>query len=141
MRELTPEEEKYLVKYCMESKENTRLALAIGHIQVQLRAKILSSFLKKLDKNVRKKLEACGRLRQWKTKVIETKVRNESDSTREENRFESTRAEKIIYVMTMKIKRSKYISAIGKIYSWERLQQTRLVQRRRISLTISRIRV
>lgn len=102
MRELTPEEEKYLVKYCMESKENTWLALAIGHIQVQLRAKILSSFLKKLDKNVRKKLEACGRLRQWKTKVIETKV-IETNLIVQGKRtgLKVQGKEKIIYEMTM----------------------------------------
>ena len=81
MRELTPEEEKYLVKYCMESKENTWLALAIGHIQVQLREEILSSFLMELDKNVSKKLAACGRLWQWKTKVLETNLKVQGNRT------------------------------------------------------------
>ena len=65
MRALTPEEEKYLEKYCMESKENTRLALAIGHIQLQLREKILSSFLKKLDESDEGELNT--RNCQWQT--------------------------------------------------------------------------
>ncbi len=65
MRELTPEEKKYLVKYCMKSKENTWLALAIGHIQVQLREKIVSSFLKKLDESVERLLNE--RNCQWQT--------------------------------------------------------------------------
>ncbi len=81
MRDLTPEEEKYLVKYCMESKENTWLALAIGHIQVQLRKKILSSFLMELDKNVREKLKASGRLWQWETKVLETNLKVQGNRT------------------------------------------------------------
>ena len=57
MRTLTPEEEKFLVNYCMESKENTWLALAIGQIQTKIWAKILSSVLCQLDKSVKERLK------------------------------------------------------------------------------------
>ena len=68
MRTLTPEEEKFLVDYCLKP-ENRWLALAIGQIQTELRMAIVasSSFLKDLlDKRVRKNLEECG-LHCWKT--------------------------------------------------------------------------
>ena len=43
MRDLTPEDEKYLVKYCMEPK-NILLALAIGQIRPKLREKLCPCF-------------------------------------------------------------------------------------------------
>ena len=74
---ITPEEKKFLVDYCMESEENTWLALAIGQIQPALRMAIVrksmskSSFLKELDRKVREKLEEGG-LHCWKTRYPET---------------------------------------------------------------------
>ena len=64
MRDLTPEDEKYLVKYCMEPK-NILLALAIGQIRPKLREKIVSLFLKELDESVKKELKE--RDCQWQT--------------------------------------------------------------------------
>ena len=65
MRELTAEEEEYLVKYCMEPR-NTWLALAIGQINPMIERRILSLFLKKLDKSVKKEIESRDDLR-WQT--------------------------------------------------------------------------
>ncbi len=74
MRDLTPEDEKYLVEYCMQP-ENTWLALAIGQIQPELKGKIVSTFVRKLDESVKealKNIEMCGfRL---ETCVPETKL-------------------------------------------------------------------
>ena len=56
MRELTAEEKKYLVKYCMEPG-NTWLALAIGEVQPLLTIKM---FVPALDKRVKKCLEKHG---------------------------------------------------------------------------------
>ena len=67
MRDLTPEEEKHLVKYCLESKDNTWLALAIGQIQPALEMEILDRFLEDLDKSIRDKLKEDS---QWKTKKM-----------------------------------------------------------------------
>ena len=69
---LTPEEEKYLVDYCMESKENARLAQAIGQIQPKLQKAIVSSplfspFFKDLGERVKEGLEKHGL--HWKTCV------------------------------------------------------------------------
>ena len=66
MRELTAEEEKYLVKYCMEPG-NTWLALAIGQINPTLERRVVSSFLKKLDKSV--KGELMNRSPLWRTYI------------------------------------------------------------------------
>lgn len=108
MRELTEEEKEFLVNYCMKP-ENTRLALEIGQIQVQLREKILSSFLMKLDKNVGKKLEACGQFRQWKTKVLETNLKVQGNRT-----GLKVQGSENIYVMTMNDQEIKiYLSYQG----------------------------
>ena len=85
MRELTAEGKEFLVNYCMEP-ENTRLALEIGQIYPKLREKIVSSFLKELDKSVKKGLEE--RDCQWQT------------CTPKMNPAEGE--EPSIYVMTMK---------------------------------------
>ena len=112
MRELTAEEKEYLVKYCMESRENTWLALAIGHIQVQLREKILSSFLTELDKSVSKKLEACGRLLQWETKVLETNLNVRGNRT-----GLKVQGNENIYEMTMEDQEIKiYLGYWGDIF-------------------------
>ena len=86
MRELMAEEEKYLIKYCMESKENTWLALAIGQIYPKLRKKIMSSFLNELDNSVIKRLK--GRDCQWQTCIPKTNPEKGGEPS--------------IYVMTMK---------------------------------------
>ena len=60
MKKLTDEEKNWLLCYCMESEENTRLALEIGQIQSELEKAIIQSFLKtfqkKLDEKIRGKL-------------------------------------------------------------------------------------
>ena len=74
MRDLTPEDEKFLVEYCMQP-ENTWFALAIGQIQPKLKGKIVSTFVRKLDESVNealKKIEMCGF--HWETRVPETKL-------------------------------------------------------------------
>lgn len=84
MTELTDEEKKFLVDYCLKPG-NTRLALAISQIRPKLREKIVSSFLKKLDKSVREKLNS-----QWCTCVSDPKtIMKEQEETS-------------IYVMTTK---------------------------------------
>ena len=111
MRELTAEERDFLIDYCMEPK-NIWLALAIGHIQVQLREKILSSFLTKLDKSVREKLEACGRHRQWETKVLRTNMKVQGNRT-----GLKVQGNENVYVMTMKDQEIEiYLSYWGGIF-------------------------
>ena len=72
MKKLT-DEEKFLLGYCMESEENTRLALAIGQIKPDLEREIRQSFLKtfqkKLDERIRGKL---GDL--WEQEIPEVNV-------------------------------------------------------------------
>ena len=89
MRELTAEEEEYLVKYCMEPG-NTCLALAIGQINPMIERRILSSFLKKLDKSVKKEIEKRDDLR-WQTCIPK------KDLEEEDLKEKYT----ILYVMTM----------------------------------------
>lgn len=72
MRELTPDKEKFLVDYCMEP-ENTSVALAVGQVQVQIRERILNSFLKDLDVRLRNRLEEPPPA--WSTCVPETNLR------------------------------------------------------------------
>ena len=69
MRELMPEEEKYLVEYCMKP-ENTELGLAIGQIQPALEWAIIRKFLEELDKSVGKKLKECDLDLQWEQRKI-----------------------------------------------------------------------
>lgn len=69
MRALTPEEEKFLVDFCMDSKENIWLGLSIGQIQTRLRDKILSWVLAELENSVREKLKEVGL--NWKPFVPE----------------------------------------------------------------------
>ena len=66
MRDLTPDDEEYLVKYCMEPK-TIWLALAIGQIRPKLREKIVSLFLKELDESVKEELKDKERDCQWQT--------------------------------------------------------------------------
>ena len=96
MPDLTSEERNFLIDdYCMRP-ENTRLALEIGHIQVQLREKILSSFLAELDESIREKLEACGRQWQWETRVPTINLKLQGDRT-----GLKVQGSRSIYVMTM----------------------------------------
>ena len=69
MRELMPEEKKYLVEYCMRP-EYTELALAIGQIQPALEWEIIRKFLEELDKSVGKKLKECDLDLQWEQRKI-----------------------------------------------------------------------
>ena len=68
MRDLTAEDEKFLVEYCMKP-ENIWLALAIGQVRPKLRKKIVSLFLKELDVNVKKRLEERD-CRQWQKTCV-----------------------------------------------------------------------
>ena len=73
MRDLTAEDEKFLVEYCMKP-ENIWLALAIGQVRPKLREKIVSLFLKELDVSVKKRLEERD-CRHWqKTCVSDPKT-------------------------------------------------------------------
>lgn len=111
MRELTAEERDFLIDYCMEPK-NIWLALAIGHIQIQLREKILSSFLTELDKSVEEKLKACGRHWQWETKVLKTNLKVQGNRT-----GLKVQGSENIYVMTMKDQEIRiYLSYWGDIF-------------------------
>ena len=73
MKELTDEEKNWLLCYCMESEENTRLALEIGKIQSELEKAIRQSFLKtfqrELDERIRGKLENS-----WEQKIPKVDV-------------------------------------------------------------------
>ena len=88
-RDLTPDEEKDLLKYCMEPK-NTRLALAIGQVIPTIERRILSSFLEKLDKRVKKEIERRDDLR-WQTCIPKKDL--------EEEDMQKTLT--ILYIMTM----------------------------------------
>ena len=66
MRDLTPDDEEYLVKYCMEPK-NIGLALAIGQLRPKLLEKIVSLFLKELDESVKEELKEKELDCQWQT--------------------------------------------------------------------------
>ena len=70
MGELTAEEKEFLINYCMESSKNIWLALAIGQIQSDLKKEIVSSFVKELDKSVKRELKDRGL--HWETSVPET---------------------------------------------------------------------
>ena len=72
MADLMPEEKEWLIEYCMESEENTLLALEIGQVQVQIRERILGCFLKKLDLSIKKELEENAP--NWKTCVPKTNL-------------------------------------------------------------------
>ena len=101
MRELTAEGKEFLVNYCMEP-ENAKLALEIGQIYPKLREKIVSSFLKELDKSVKKGLE--GRDCQWQTCIPKMNPAEGEEPS--------------IYVMTMKERRIEIHLAR---YKWEAL--------------------
>lgn len=101
MRELTAEGKEFLVNYCMEP-ENTRLALEIGQIYPKLREKIVSSFLKELDKSVKKGLEE--RDCQWQTCIPKMNPAEGEEPS--------------IYVMTMK---ERGIEIHLARYKWEAL--------------------
>ncbi len=90
MRDLTSEDEDFLVKYCMEP-ENTWLALAIGQIQTKLERRIVSSFLKKLDKSVERELKERERGLHWRTNIPKEDL--EEEDLKEDF--------SILYVMTM----------------------------------------
>ena len=108
MSDLTAEERDFLIDYSMKP-ENICFALAIGHIQVQLREKILSSFLEKLDESVREKLEACGRRWQWETMALEMNLKLQGNRT-----GLKVQGSEEIYVMTMKDQEIKiYLSYDG----------------------------
>ena len=96
MSDLTPEGRDFLIDYSMKP-ENICFALAIGHIQVQLREKILSSFLEELDESIREKLEACGRRWQWETMVLEMNLKLQGNRT-----GLKVQGHEKIYVMTMR---------------------------------------
>ena len=71
MRDLTPETEKFLVKYYLEPG-NTWLALAIEQVLPKLRKAIVSSFLKELDESVIIELEQRRLHPHWETEIPET---------------------------------------------------------------------
>lgn len=73
MRELTAEDEKFLVEYCMKP-ENIWLALAIGQVRPKIREKIVSLFLKELDESVKKELTEKERDGQWQTCVSDPEI-------------------------------------------------------------------
>ena len=95
MKALTACDKKYLVEYCKEPK-NIELALAIGHIQVQLREEILSSFLEELNESVKEELSKCDLGRQWKTELPTI------DLTLEKNENRELSVEGVIYFITTK---------------------------------------
>ena len=72
MRELTVEDEKFLVEYCMKP-ENIWLALAIGQVRPKLREKIVSLFLEELDVSVQKRLKERD-CHQWQTCVSDPEI-------------------------------------------------------------------
>ena len=89
MSELTDEEKEFLIDYCMKP-ENARLALAIGQVIPTIERRILSSFLEKLDKRVKKEIESRDDLR-WRTCIPKKDL--------EEEDMQKTLT--ILYVMTM----------------------------------------
>ena len=89
MSELTDEEKEFLIDYCMKP-ENARLALAIGQVIPTIERRILSSFLEKLDKSVKKEIESRDDLR-WRPCIPK------KDLEEEDLKEKFT----ILYVMTM----------------------------------------
>ncbi len=75
MGELTAEEKEFLVDYCMKP-ENTRLALEIGQVTPMIERRILSSFLCKLDKSIKKEIESRDDLR-WRTYIPKKDLKEE----------------------------------------------------------------
>ncbi len=96
MKALTACDKKYLVEYCQEPK-NIELALAIGHIQVQLREEILSSFRAKLDQSVKEELSKWDLGRQWETEELPP-----IDLTLKKNENRELSVEGVLYVITTK---------------------------------------
>ena len=88
MKELTEEEKEFLVDYCMKP-ENTWLALAIGQVIPTIERRILSSFLCKLDKSVKRDLKE--RDLRWRTCIPK------KDLEEEDLKEQAT----ILYVMIM----------------------------------------
>lgn len=72
MRDLTVEDEKFLVEYCMKP-ENIWLALAIGQVRPKLREKIVSLFLEELDVSVKERLKERD-CHQWQTCVSDPEI-------------------------------------------------------------------
>ena len=68
MADLTLEGEKFLVDYCMESK-NTWLALAIGQIQPALKRAIVRSFLEELEEAIAAELKRVSIDSRWKPRI------------------------------------------------------------------------
>ena len=87
MPDLTPEERNFLIDYCMRP-ENTRIALEIYQCYPELRKKIISSFLKKLDMSIKRELEECECECQWQTCIPQTNPEVGGSSS--------------LYIMTMK---------------------------------------
>ena len=87
MPDLTPEERNFLIDYCMRP-ENTKIALEIYHCYPDLREKIVSSFLKKLDKSIETELKECEYECQWQTCPPQTNPEVGGSSS--------------LYIMTMK---------------------------------------
>lgn len=105
MKELT-DEGKFLLNYCLESEENTRLALEIGRIIPQLERGILSSFLRKLDESVQNGI-TCDDLR-WRTCIPK------QDLTEEDLKEPIS----ILYVMTLEYREKEIEIHIG-IWNWD----------------------
>lgn len=87
MPDLTPEERNFLIDYCMRP-ENTKIALEINQCYPELRKKIVSSFLKELDRSIERKLDECEFGCQWQTCVPQTNPEVGDSSS--------------LYIMTMK---------------------------------------
>ena len=65
MADLMPEEKGWLIEYCLKP-ENTRIALRIGQIQVDLERAIISSFFKELGRSIAVELKRCNLDSHWK---------------------------------------------------------------------------
>ena len=70
MADLMPEERDWLIKYCMESEENVRLALKIGQIQSDLQRAIMRSFFERLSESIGARLKECSPESRWNPSEI-----------------------------------------------------------------------
>ena len=70
MADLMPEEKDWLIKYCMESEENARLALRIGQVRMDLEKAIIRAFFERLSESVGASLKKCSLDSHWKPDEI-----------------------------------------------------------------------
>lgn len=80
MADLMPEERDWLIKYCMESEENARLALRIGQIEPDLQRAIMRSFFENLAESIGARLKECRPVSRWNPGEIEERGKDMSFS-------------------------------------------------------------